>query len=169
VTARDLLVQMMDDAFDHKGWHGENLMGTLRSLTAEQAAAPSREGWTAWQVALHCAYWKWVTRRSLHVGGLPGAVGPFGRTPDDWPDLPAARTSEAWERDLALLVDEHRRLRDAAAALGEEQLLVVQPGNRFPHARSLCSIAAHDAYHTGMIRNMGVPGADLAGAWQSPV
>jgi hypothetical protein len=169
VTPRELLLQLTDDAFDHKGWHGENLMDTLRSLTAEQAAAPSREGWTAWQVALHCAYWKWVTRKSLYIGGLTGAVEPFARVPDDWPERPAAATTAAWERDLSFLAEEHRRLRDAALQLTDEQLLAVQPGNSFPHARSLCAIAAHDAYHTGMIRNMGVPGGDFARAWQSPV
>ncbi len=169
MTLSELLLQMMDDAFDQKAWHGENLMDSLRPLAAEQAAAPSREGYSAWQVALHCAYWKWVTRKSLYVGGLAGEVEPFARAPDDWPALPAERTQAAWERDLAFLADEHRRLRDAAAALTEEQLLAVQPGNRYTHGRSLYAIAAHDAYHTGMLRNMGVPGADFGRPWQSAV
>jgi hypothetical protein len=169
VTLSEVLLQMMDDAFDHEAWHGENLMDSLRKLTAAQAEARSREGYSAWQVALHCAYWKWVTRRSLHVGGLVGGVEPFGRAPDDWPAVPAARTQLAWQRDLEFLADEHKRLRDAAAGLSEEQLLLVQPDNRFSHARSLYAIAAHDAYHTGMLRNMGVPGADFGGPGPSPV
>ena len=158
---RDLLVRMMDDVFDHKGWHGENLMDSLRSLTAAQAAASSREGYSAWQIALHCAYWKWVTRRSLCTGDPTGAIEPFSRAPEDWPLLPAECTQAAWDQDLEFLAEQHRRLREAVLAFTDDELLAVQPGNKFPHARSLYSIAAHDAYHTGMLRNMGVPGADF--------
>jgi len=158
-AAKELLLRMLDEAFDQEAWHGANLMQTLGPLDYRQAAARSPlEGYCAWQVALHCAYWKWATRKSLDAG----RIEPFRRTPDDWPALPESADAGAWARDRDLLVDEHRLLRARVEALSEEQLLAVQAGNRYPHSRSVLAIAAHDVYHTAMIRNMGVPGVKFS-------
>jgi len=157
--AKDLLLRMLDEAFDQEAWHGANLMQTLGVLDGRQAAAKSPfQGYSPWQVALHCAYWKWATRRSLHTE----PVAPFAGAPQDWPALPPDVTTDAWVADLELLTAEHRLLRARVQALSEEQLTVVQPGNHFAHSRSVLAIAAHDVYHTAMIRNMGVPGAKFA-------
>lgn len=152
---KHLLLDMLDEAFDREAWHGPNLIGTIGTLSLEQVSLVSPyEGYSAWQVALHCAYWKWETRKSLS----PAQIGEFSRAPKDWPQLPDAKTAETWRKDLELLLEEHRLLREAVSALSEGQLLTVQEGNRHPHAKSIYAIASHDVYHTGMIRNMGIAG-----------
>ena len=39
-----ILVELLDQAFDLKAWHGPNLRGAIRRLTAEQAAWRPRLG-----------------------------------------------------------------------------------------------------------------------------
>ena len=34
----DVLLALLDEAYDRPGWHGPNLRGALRGLTPEQAA-----------------------------------------------------------------------------------------------------------------------------------
>ena len=62
----DLLLEILDQAFDRKGWHGTTLRGALRGMTAEAALwrpAPGRHN--IWELAVHAAYWKYVVRRRL--------------------------------------------------------------------------------------------------------
>jgi len=57
---------LIDQAFDHKAWHGTNLKGSLRGMTAAEAAWRPAEGrHNAWEVAIHCAYWKYTVWRRL--------------------------------------------------------------------------------------------------------
>src|SRR5437773_12270956 len=59
-----VVLNLLDEAFDKKSWHGPNLRGSIRGVTAAQAAwriAPDRHN--IWELTLHAAYWKYVVRR----------------------------------------------------------------------------------------------------------
>src|SRR5947208_12654191 len=61
-----VLLDGLEEAFDHKSWHGPNLRGSLRGVLAKQALwrpAPGRHN--IWELALHAAYWKYVVRRRI--------------------------------------------------------------------------------------------------------
>ncbi|HEY6050809.1 MAG TPA: DinB family protein, partial [Thermoanaerobaculia bacterium] len=61
-----LLLSIVDEAYDRSAWHGPNLKGSLRRLTEEEAAwrpGPGRH--SAWELAVHAAYWKYAVRRRL--------------------------------------------------------------------------------------------------------
>src|SRR5512142_143685 len=61
-----LLLRAIDEGFDHAAWHGPNLKGSLRGVTAAQAAwrpAPGRHN--IWEIVVHAAYWKYAVRRRL--------------------------------------------------------------------------------------------------------
>ena len=61
-----LLLRMLDEAYSVKTWHGPNLKGSLRGLTAVTAAwRPGPKRHNIWEVAVHAAYWKYVVRRRL--------------------------------------------------------------------------------------------------------
>ena len=132
----DLLLRILDDAYERKAWHGPNLRGSLRGVTPEAAAwrpAPGRH--SIWELAVHCAYWKYTVRRKLN-GVKRGA---FPRKGSNW--LPPG---DSWEADLRLLRDEHRALRDAVARASAQQLA--------KYERLIYGVAAHDTYHTGQIQ-----------------
>jgi hypothetical protein len=149
-----VLIDFMDSVFYGPGWHGPELYPTLQSLSIEQAlekAGP--DGYCAWQLVLHCAYWKHVILERLGV-----APGAFERTPENFPVLPEPADSEAWERDLQLLVDKHEAIKAEVKRLGNNELSELSTDERFSKESLVLSIAAHDAYHTAHIRNMGIHG-----------
>ena len=51
------LLALVDEAFDHKAWHGTTLRGSLRGLTARQADwRPARGCHTIHDLVVHAAY-----------------------------------------------------------------------------------------------------------------
>ncbi len=153
-----LNLHMLDSAFAHEGWHGASLVPTLRKLSLEQLTdSDTYEGYTAWGIALHCAYWKYRARRRLiEIVLAEEPPKRFERSPADWPDLPAERTRETWKRDLELLRNEHQLLKDVVSRLSVKLLVSPSPKTRKPMAGLIYGVAAHDAYHTAQIRNMGL-------------
>jgi uncharacterized damage-inducible protein DinB len=143
-----LLLDLLDEAYDRTAWHGPNLRGALRGLPAEKATwkpAPDRN--SVWQLALHCAYWKYAVCRRL-TG--EGARGSFPRRPSNWPALPERCDAASWKVDVALLDEEHRRLRETVASFPAGRLS--ERRGMSTAARLIYGIAAHDLYHAGQIR-----------------
>jgi hypothetical protein len=133
-----LILNLIDQAFDRKAWHGTNLKGSLRGMTEGEAAwRPGAGRRNAWEVAVHCAYWKYAVWRRL-TGVKRGS---FPMKGSNWFARPAAGAD--WKADLALLAQMHRQLREAIAALKD-----------VPDIALLTGIAAHDLYHAGQIQLM---------------
>ena len=144
-----LLLEILDEAFDHKGWHGTTLRGALRGLTPRQALwRPNPRRHCVWDLVLHTAYWKYAVRRRLGSGG----VGSFPRAPSNWPRLPARPDGRAWKADVALLEAEHAALRAAVAALPARALDAPSAKGTWRQREQIHGVAAHDLYHTGQIQ-----------------
>jgi len=143
-----VVLRLLDEAYDHRSWHGPNLRGSLRGVSAKQAAErPAKGRHSIRDLALHAAYWKYIVRRQL----LGEKRGSFPRSGSNWfvrPD-PGER---AWKADLKLLDEIHRSLRRTVAGLDDTSL------RRKPSRRSvrildlLLGVAAHDLYHAGQIQ-----------------
>ncbi|MGE5234848.1 MAG: DinB family protein [Acidobacteriota bacterium] len=143
-----ILLDLVDEAYDRPAWHGPNLRGALRGLTAAGAAwAPGKGRNSVWAIALHCAYWKYAVRRRLTGEGKRGS---FPRGGSNWPAIPAPADAAAWRADLALLDEQHRLLREAVTALDPGRLN--DRRGKFTVARLVSGIAAHDLYHAGQVR-----------------
>src|ERR1700687_2302885 len=57
MSNRDLLLRMLDDAYQRKAWHGPNLRGSLRGVTAEEAQwRPAKGRHNIGELTVHCAY-----------------------------------------------------------------------------------------------------------------
>jgi DinB superfamily len=140
------LLALVDEAFDHPAWHGPTLRGSLRGVTAAQAAwrpAPGRH--SIREIALHTAYWKHaVTKRLIRetrwLFPIEGA---------NWFD--AAR-SRSWNDDVRLLVEEHRMLRNTIAAYSARALRTPVDKRGQTAEFTIRGIAAHDVYHAGQIQ-----------------
>jgi len=146
----ELLLRMIDEAYDRSAWHGPNLRSALRGVTAKQAAwRPARGRHNIWEVAVHAAYWKYAVRRRL-VGGQRGT---FGERGSNWFSGRVTPNDAAWRRDLRLLAEEHRLLRQAVAALHPGRLRSGQERVKGrPLVDHVIGIAFHDVYHAGQIQ-----------------
>jgi len=61
-----LLLDVYDQAFDHRAWHGTPLAGAIRGLSHGDALwRPRRGRHNIWEIVLHTAYWKYIVRRRL--------------------------------------------------------------------------------------------------------
>jgi DinB superfamily len=133
----------LDEAFNGPAWHGPALLGALRGVTDAQAAwrpAPGRH--SIRDIVLHAAYWKHVVR-----GRLTRTRERFAVAGHNW--FPTGTPS--FKEDLAVLKEEHRRLRDVVSALPERRASSRVNG-RQTAAQNIRGIAAHDVYHAAQIQ-----------------
>lgn len=143
-----LVLQALDQAYDHKSWHGTNLKGSLRGLTAEAAAqrpGPGRP--SIHELVVHLAYWKYTVLRQL--GSLPR--GSFPLKGSNWFSRAGVDAAQ-WKADLALLDHMHRDLRAAVATLRPEDLDRPSAKAKYSLRNLILGSAAHDLHHGGQIQ-----------------
>jgi hypothetical protein len=144
-----LLLRILDEAYEKKAWHGPNLKGTLRGVTVQEAVwRPAPDRHNVWELALHAAYWKYAGWRRL-TGEKRGAFPVDG---SNWFVRPESATEKAWRADLALLDEQHRRLRGAVEKIPASRLSSLSPGSKHRVDTLVYGIAAHDVYHAGQIQ-----------------
>jgi uncharacterized damage-inducible protein DinB len=144
-----LLLEILDQAFRQRGWHGTTLRGALRGVTPEMALwRPGPERHNIWELAIHAAYWKYAVRRRL----AGASIGSFERKPSNWPAIPRPADLAAWRRDVRLLEEEHRQLCSVVAQLSAADLDRRSPKGVWTNGEEIHGVAAHDLYHTGQIQ-----------------
>jgi hypothetical protein len=143
-----LLLRALDTAYDHKSWHGTTLRGSLRGVSAVEAAwRPAPERHNIWELALHAAYWKHsVLHRLRREARFPLKGRNWFPRPEGEPD------EAAWKADLQILGELHRELCAAVIALGDETLDTIPAGSRTSVQDLFLGVAYHDVYHAGQIQ-----------------
>ena len=139
-----LLMQILNQGYSSKAWHGPNLQQSLRGVSARDAAwRPAHGRHNIWELALHAAYWKCVVRRKLR-GDKRGSFALEGW---NWFARPAEGngSDKAWRKDLALLDQEHQKLLDAVGDIAAGKT------RKIP-SHFIFGVALHDVYHAGQIR-----------------
>jgi len=144
MDAVSIVLQLLEEGFERKTWHGPNLWQSLNGVTAKQAAwRPGVDRHNIWEETLHAAYWKYAVRRRLQ-GGKRGAFALKGSNFFRRPE-PGENSEAAWRADKTILRREHHALREAVkSALAKR----VSPKT----CRMLWGVAFHDVYHAGQIR-----------------
>ena len=148
-TALELLLEVFDQGYDHHAWHGTNLRGSIRGLTPEQAAwRPAAGRHNIWEIVIHAAYWKYAVWRRL----LDEKRGTFPLKGSNWFPRPDTVTAGAWRRDIALLEQIHRSLRQAISQFSPAALSARRGRKKFTNAALIYGVASHDIYHAGQIQ-----------------
>jgi uncharacterized damage-inducible protein DinB len=144
-----LALHALDEAYGKAAWHGVNLRGSLRGVTALEASRrPDAARHNIREIVLHAAYWKYRVRRRLT--GEPR--GSFSLPGNDWFRREGSNEKE-WRAERDLLDREHRALRRAVAAFPESRYQGRLPGDEKRTAqREIAGIALHDVYHAGQIQ-----------------
>jgi hypothetical protein len=144
-----LLLRIIDEGYERKAWHGPNLKGSIRGLSAEQAAwrpAPLRHSIA--ENVVHCAYWKYAVRRRL-TGEKRGS---FSLKGSNWFAISESLGEAEWKEYAAVLDREHRALRETVAAFPPERLELYPKGGKVRFISQIYGIAMHDVYHAGQIQ-----------------
>jgi hypothetical protein len=141
------LLAIIDQAYNRRSWHGTNLRGSIRQVSARQAAwRPGRTRHNIWELVVHAAYWKYAVWRRLK-GERRGS---FPLKGSNWFARPGG-SEAAWRADIALLDRTHSALREAIADL-QPRDLEPAPGGAASTFALVTGIAAHDLYHAGQIQ-----------------
>jgi uncharacterized damage-inducible protein DinB len=144
-----ILLELLDQGYDRKAWHGPNLKGSIRRVSASQAGwRPGPDRHSIAEQVLHAAYWKYAVRRRLR-GDKRGS---FALKGSNWFRTPDRLTEPEWREYTRLLDAEHKELRVTVAELPPNQLRTASAGSRFSNMALIQGIAAHDIYHAGQIQ-----------------
>jgi DinB superfamily len=146
----ELLLELLDQSFIKKAWHGTTLRGALRGMSVKQALwRPKKGRHNIWEEILHTAYWKYAVRRRI----TEDTNASFPRKGSDWPPLPKVCDEKAWKKDIAMMIDMHKRLMDAVLNLPPSKLnYVPKMATNVPNRITIFGIAQHDVYHAGQIQ-----------------
>ncbi len=148
-TSNEILLKMLDEAYEKKAWHGPNLRGSIRGLTAGQAAwRPDSGGHNIWEIVVHCAYWKYAVRRRL----LGEKRGSFPLKGSNWFKRSDGVSESEWREDSILLNETHRSMMITISDLHEKDLLIIPKGSKVNNLTTIIGIASHDLYHAGQIQ-----------------
>ena len=141
-------VLLLEEGFGKAAWHGPNLLGSLRGLSiAELLYRPRNDGHNIWELAVHCAYWKYAVRNRL----LAGKRNTFPLEGSNFFPRNKGLTVDDWRRDLALLKRQHADLKATILTLSPGTYDNRIVGSRHTVRRTVLGIAAHDIYHAGQI------------------
>jgi hypothetical protein len=144
-----LLLQILDESYEKHAWHGPNLKGAIRGLSAAQAAwRPRADRHSIAENVVHAAYWKYAVRRRL----LGEKRGSFVLKGSNWFAIKTLLSETEWKGYVTLLGSEHRALRDAIASFPPERLHELPAGGKVTFISQIYGIALHDVYHAGQIQ-----------------
>ena len=145
----DLLLSVIDDAYSGKSWQGSNLRGSIRGLSAREAAwRPRSDRHNIWELVMHAAYWKYAVKRKL----LNEKRGSFPSKGSNWFVRPQELSDAAWREDRRMLDEIHQNFRQAIASLDPRILDKTMAGRKYKYVKLVSGVAAHDIYHTGQIK-----------------
>ena len=143
------LIHHLNSVFYGPAWHGDALFPTLKNLPFPKISLHNSEGYSAWGILLHCAYWKHQVLLKLDPD-----CGSFDRHPEDFPKIPLERSFESWLADLDFLEENHRLLVDAVQEMAEDRFPFTPSGGSFNLVGYILGAGAHDVYHTAHLRNL---------------
>lgn len=149
MTENELIILQLEQAFRRKSWHGTNLLGSIRGLTAAQAAwRPSPERHNIWEIIVHAAYWKYSVYRRF--AGDPKLK--FAFKGSNWFERPVLMTEAAVKSDTRLLKDLHTKLIASIASFPASGLDDIPTGSNTSFRDLAIGVGAHDVYHAGQIQ-----------------
>lgn len=141
-------ILLLDEGFNKAAWHGPNLMGSLRGLTVPDLLfRPRKDGHNIWELAVHCAYWKYAVRNRL----ISGKRNAFPLEGSNFFRRDKGLNLADWKKDLALLKQQHAALRATVLGLDPRTFDFRIEGSKHTVRRTVLGIAAHDLYHGGQV------------------
>ena len=146
MTSSKLLIRQLEQSYQAQAWHGPNLKGALRGLKPKQLLwRPAKKRHNIWELAVHCAYWKYVVKRRI-TGDKRGS---FPLQGSNWFTVNGGTASD-WRHDLRFINLMHNDLISAVKKMKPAQLN--RKDGKYTFADLILGAASHDVYHAGQIQ-----------------
>jgi uncharacterized damage-inducible protein DinB len=153
-TKLEAMLAMADNEFEGKSFNGPCLMETLDALSFKDAASTATyEGYSAWEIAVHCAFYKHLIARALGA-----SVEAFPYAEANFSPLPEPADDAGWKAARGLLRRSHRAVMAAVRAAPAAKLAEIWPTWDVSFADAVAWLCTHDIYHNAQIRSMGLAG-----------
>lgn len=139
------LTILFEDIYNGDPWIDINLLGTLTTITAAQAAKKQFPQWNSiWEIVNHLISWR------LNV--LQRVQGKVIRTPaHNYFEPVTIQTQAAWKDTLKRLEESQQQWLIFLKKMKPEELEKSYPGNNHSYYKHIQGIIQHDAYHLGQI------------------
>ena len=149
IPEKQILLDLLEEAYSRKAWHGPNLKGSIRGVSAHLAQKrPAAGRHNIWEIVVHAAYWKYAVRRRL----LKEKRGSFPLKESNWFCCPDVLTEDLWKNAAGLLNEQHTLLREAIRKMSRNELDSTPVGSKISNLTLIYGIASHDLYHAGQIQ-----------------
>lgn len=139
------ITKLLKDIYNGSPWIDVNVAGTLKGITAKQAAKrvfPKTN--TIWEIVNHLISWR------LNV--LQRVQGKLMNAPADNYFSEVKDTSEAaWQNTLQQFEDSQKQWIDFLKDFNETDFEKVYTGNQMTYYEHIHGIIQHDAYHLGQV------------------
>jgi uncharacterized damage-inducible protein DinB len=138
------ITKLFNDHYGGEPWIDTTIMGTLKALTAKQAAMRQGKNNSIWQIVNHMISW----RKALlgRVKDKPVKV------PSNNFILPVKDTStRAWKDTLKKFERSQKEIIVFLNKADESVLEIISPTSRYSYYELVIAILLHDTYHIGQI------------------
>jgi hypothetical protein len=147
-AVKQLLIELIEEAYRGPAWHGPALKATLRGITRPETIwRPPSGRHSIWELTVHAAFWKYRVAQRLRPGGPP-----FPLKGSNWFSVPAGAIGPAWRDATRLLEDQHERLVAALEQFPSAKLRARLPSIDQTAMTNVRGAALHDVYHAGQIQ-----------------
>jgi hypothetical protein len=146
-----ILLDLLNQAYSKRSWHGANLAGSIRGVKVNQALwRPGKNRHNIWELVLHAAYWKYIVWRKL--ANKPDSS--FAITGSDWFKIPDKPNEKDWKKAKAILGKYHKMLQLSMQAFPVAKVYQKMPESKLKFIDLILGVAAHDLYHAGQIQTI---------------
>lgn len=137
--------QQMVQAFNGNAWHGPALLEILNDIDASQASIHITSGMNSiWQILKHL-----MITQELMLRRLKGDPTPISED-QDWQEI-SEPTQENWLKDIQILIDNEKKLRESVILYPESFLDVPLIKGGSSAYNNFQGYIQHELYHAGEI------------------
>ena len=139
------ITELFEDLYNGNPWIDVTIVGTLKNITASQAANKVSQNWNSiWQIVNHLINW-----RENVLQRLSGQIieSPANNYIEDITDA----SENAWSATIQHLEETQQKWRNFLRNFDEGDFEKVYPANNGSYYKHIHGIIQHDAYHLGQV------------------
>ncbi|MEO6732623.1 MAG: DinB family protein [Ferruginibacter sp.] len=137
--------ELIEDIYDGEPWLDVTLAGTLKNISASDAAKKVALHWNSiWEIVVHIIAWRQTQLKRVQGNFIPSP-------PDNYFEPVQDQSELAWQNMLKQLKDSQQQWLDFLQKMNDDDLNKTYAGNHASYYKNIHGLIQHDAYHLGQI------------------